>query len=438
MELSRYIINELKKKGANDVVISLSKTYTKQVRFSNNEINLNLSYNFESLNIFASLNQRIINTSLRELSKKAADLTIKKILINAKNLPKNEDYKGIANGKFNYPKIEDNYDKEIDNVNPVDIVEEAISLSVNNGALKCAGVLFATKSEDKLFTSNSITEEDKKTHYYFSIRSMNSKDASGHSNAVSSILSKLNYRNSAKESAEISKMSLNPKESPDGKFDVIFSPLAFAPLLKHTGDSASVYSIESGFSFLPKKLGEKVANTNVTLIDDGTYKNGSGTSKYDDEGHPRQRTTVVENGILKSFLHNTSTAIRYKTKSTGNAGLISPDPTNFILMPGDFTKDKMIENVKNGILITNIWYTRFNNYLTGEFSTIPRDGTFLIKNGKILYPINRLRVSDSLQRIYKNIIGLGKELKPIESWEAESPTILPYVLVKDVNITKPK
>ena len=438
MELPKYIINELKKKGADDVVISSSKSYTKQVRFSNNEINLNLSYSFDVFNIFASLKQRIISTSLRDLSKKAADLTIKKILASAKNLPKNEDYKGIANGKFKYPKIEDNYDKNIDNVNPIDIVEEAISLSINKGVLKCAGVLFATKSEDKIFTSNDIIGEDKKTHYYFSIRSMNSKDASGHSNAVSNVLSKLDYRNSAEESAEISKMSLNPKESPDGKFDVIFSPLAFAPLLKHTGDSASIYSIESGFSFFPKKLNERVANTNVNLIDDGTYRNGSGSSRYDDEGHPRQRTTVVENGILKSFLHNTSSAIRYKTKSTGNAGLISPDPTNFILMPGKLTKDDMIKNVKNGILITNIWYTRFNNYLTGEFSTIPRDGTFLIKNGEILYPINRLRVSDSLQRIYKNIIGLGKELKQIESWEAESPTVLPYVFVKDVNITKPK
>jgi PmbA protein len=107
-------------------------------------------------------------------------------------------------------------------------------------------------------------------------------------------------------------------------------------------------------------------------------------------------------------------------------------------MPGNSSKDKMIKSIKNGILITNVWYTRFNNYLTGEFSTIPRDGTFLIRNGKILHPINRLRVTDSLKRIYNNITELGKELKHIESWEAESPTILPYILVKDVNTTKPK
>ncbi len=438
MELQKYIITELKKKGADDVVVNLSNSYVRQVKFSNSEINLNLSYNFESLNIFAAIKQRIISTSLKELSKKAADLTIKKILINTKNLPKNEDYKGIFNGKHEYPEIEENYDNKIDDVNPVDIVEEAISISQNNGALKCAGILFVTKSDDKILTSNNAEGEDNKTHYYFSIRSMNSKEASGHSNCVSNMITKFDYKNSAKESAEISKMSLNPKEAPDGKFDVIFSPLAFAPLLKHTGDSASVYSIESGFSFFPKKLNERIANENVNLIDDGVYKNGSGSSKYDEEGCPRQRTVVVDKGILKSFLHNTSTAIRYKTKSTGNAGIISPEPTNFILMPGNSSKDKMIKSVKNGILITNVWYTRFNNYLTGEFSTIPRDGTFLIKNGEILYPINRLRVTDSLKKIYNNITELGNELKKIESWEAESPTVLPYILVKDVNITKPK
>ena len=160
MELQKYIVNKLKKNSADDVIISLSNNYTKQIKFSNNQINLNLSYKFESLNIFAAIKQRTISTSLRELSKKSADLTIKKIISNAKSLPKNPDYKGIANGKFKYPNIENNYDKKIDNVNPVDIVEEAISTSLNNGSKKCAGVLFVTKSEDKILTSNKIEQEE--------------------------------------------------------------------------------------------------------------------------------------------------------------------------------------------------------------------------------------------------------------------------------------
>ncbi len=438
MELQKYILNGLKAGGVDDVVVSLNKSNVKQIKFSNSEINLNLSYVFESLDIFASKRQRTISTSLRELSKKSADITIKRLLSIINKLPKNEDYKGIAKGDYEYQKINETFDPDIENVDAVSIVEDAISISKNGGALKCAGILFLTKSEESILTSNKIEASDKKTNYYFSIRSMNSNEASGHSNCVSNVISKLDYKNSAKESAEISKMSLNPKESPEGRFDVIFSPLAFAPLLKHTGDSASTYSIESGFSFFPNKIGERIANKNVTLIDDGTYRNGTGSSKYDEEGHPRQRTVVVEEGILKSFLHNTSSALKYKTESTGNAGIIAPVPTNFILMPGDYNKEDMIKSVKNGILITNIWYTRFNNYLTGEFSTIPRDGTFLIKNGEILHPINKLRVSDSLKNTYKNIACLGKDLKQIESWEAETPTVLPYVLVKNVNITKPR
>lgn len=438
MELLNYIIKELKEKGADDVITSLNESLVKQVRFANSEINLNLSYNFSTISIFAAIKNRTISTSLKELTKEAADLTIKKIINNVKNLPKNEEYKEIAKGKFKYPEIEELYDKKVDDVDAIDVIEDAISISKNNGALKCAGVFYITKSKDQILTSNNIENEEERTHYYFSIRSLNSKDASGHSTSSSNVISKLDYKSAVIESAEISKQSLNPKESPEGKFDVIFSPLAFAPLLVHTGNSASIYSLESGFSFFPKEINKEIASKIVTLIDDGTYKNGSGSGRYDDEGCPRQKTVVVENGILKSFLHNTSTAIKYKTKSTGNAGIISPEPTNFILLPGDLTKEKMIKNVDNGILITNIWYTRFNNYLTGEFSTIPRDGTFLIKNGEILNPIKGLRVTDKLSEMYKRVIGLGKDLKQIESWEAESPTVLPYVLVKDVGISKPK
>ena len=59
--------------------------------------------------------------------------------------------------------------------------------------------------------------------------------------------------------------------------------------------------------------------------------------------------------------------------------------------------------MKKGIYITNVWYTRFNNHATGDFSTIPRDGAFYVENGEIKHALKDVRISDNLLRMMKNI-----------------------------------
>ncbi|RLF79970.1 TldD/PmbA family protein, partial [Thermococci archaeon] len=78
----------------------------------------------------------------------------------------------------------------------------------------------------------------------------------------------------------------------------------------------------------------------------------------------------------------------------------------------------------------------FQNYVTGDFSTIPRDGAFLIENGEIVKPIRNIRVSDNFQHILENIATLGKDLYHVHWWEVTTPVFTPYVLVKNVEITK--
>ena len=136
-------------------------------------------------------------------------------------------------------------------------------------------------------------------------------------------------------------------------------------------------------------------------------------------------------------MHNTSTAARYKTKTTANAGLISPEPHNIIMKGGDATTDEIFRSVKKGVYITNVWYTRFQNHLTGDFSTIPRDGAFYIENGKIKHPLKDIRVSENIVQMLKNISLVGKDVTQVKSWEVDIPTFCPHVLVKNVQITKP-
>ena len=207
--------------------------------------------------------------------------------------------------------------------------------------------------------------------------------------------------------------------------------MAFASILDNIGEATSIFSVEAGMSFFKDELGKNLGN--FTLIDDGTLKNGVGSSPFDAEGHPTQRTEVIKDGVLKTYLHNTSSASRYKTDSTGNAGIISPSPTNLILEG----KEGNPFNIENGIYVTNVWYTRFQNYATGDFSTIPRDGMFLIKNGEVTKPIKNLRVSENILNMLKNIEIFGKDKEQITSWEADTPCNQAPLRIKDIRMTKP-
>ena len=89
--------------------------------------------------------------------------------------------------------------------------------------------------------------------------------------------------------------------------------------------------------------------------------------------------------------------------------------------------------------MTNIWYTRFQNYRTGDFSTIPRDGLFIIRNGELWQPVKGLRITDNLQRLLENITALSNKPETILWWgmDDQIPSTTPYVLVKDLNLTLP-
>ena len=95
--------------------------------------------------------------------------------------------------------------------------------------------------------------------------------------------------------------------------------------------------------------------------------------------------------------------------------------------------------MKKGLYLTNTWYTRFQNYAKGDFSTIPRDGIFLIEKGKIRHSLKDLRVSDNALSMLGKIAGISKERQHVHWWsEAEPPSLSPYVLIKDVHLTKSK
>jgi len=438
-EISSHVLNKLLKAGADDVIVSVSKQESSQIKYSNNLINTTKTWENIDLGIFMALKKKIVLTNIKEFSLSAADDVVNKLLKFVKSASPNSEYAGIAKGPFSYKEVENGYDKKIVSLGDksIDYVEKAINKALASGAKRTAGVFENSVTNVSLLTSNDVKTSDKGTHSYFSIRAFNDKYASCQKVGFSRMIDLLDVEKLAEEAALISKQSLNPKHGKFGKFDVVFEALPFANIIDNLGGAMSAFSVEAGLSCLKNMIGKQVANKKITVIDDGMLKNGFNSSRFDAEGTPTQRNTMVDKGILKTYLHNTSTAKRFNTKTTANAGLLSPEPTNLIVEKGDFSKQELFEQVKNGLYITNLWYTRFQNYNTGDFSTIPRDGIFMIKNGKIGQPIKGIRISENILNLLKNVAAVGKMPERVIGWEVETPVLTPAVLVKNVNVTRP-
>jgi PmbA protein len=427
-EIINYLKTELMKKGMDDVIVQFYETEGRQLKFVNNKIVKTGSELTSNIGIFAAKDKRIISTSLKDINKEKADELIRKIASMSNHIPQNEDYHGIAQGPFKY-NVKFDYDKKVMDIDESDIIEKAINKALENSK-RVAGIFEIWHLKSHLVTSGEAEVKENSSNLYFSIRAFNEKDESGHMTCCSNTLKKFEIEKTSERAAEIATLAKKPVEAKSGRFPVIFSQMAFAPLLNNTSEAASIYNVESGFSFL-NELNKKYGDFN--LQDDATLPTGFNSTSFDDEGVPTKKTDIFDKGILKSYLHNTSTAKKYMTETTANAGLIAPRSFNILF---DCKKGDVFD-VKEGIYITNVWYTRFQNYANGDFSTIPRDGAFLIKNGEIVQSLKGLRISDNMLNILKNIKYSNKKVIQIKSWEAEIPTFTPEVLVNNVNITKP-
>ena len=193
---------------------------------------------------------------------------------------------------------------------------------------------------------------------------------------------------------------------------VIFDPIVSRSIIEHIFEGANGDAIYRGASFFAGKLGEQIASTNVTVIDDGTMVGGFGSSPFDGEGVPTRRTVVVENGVLKSYLLNTYTARKLNMQTTGNASRgLAGNPGigagNFFLQPGTKSAEQILKDVKQGLYVTE--FLGFGvNMTTGDYS---RGASGLwIENGELTYPVEEITVAGNLKEMFKNITEIGNDL----------------------------
>ncbi|TMA15066.1 MAG: TldD/PmbA family protein, partial [Deltaproteobacteria bacterium] len=215
-------------------------------------------------------------------------------------------------------------------------------------------------------------------------------------------------RTAAKRAARM----LGARKPKSQRVPVVFDPQMAAGFIGGISTAVNGLLVHKKSSFLGALLGKQVASRNVTLIDDATLAHGIATRPFDGEGVASRRTAVVENGILRSFLYDATTARKAKAKSTSSASrawasLPSIGTSNFYLQAGAQKPEEIIKGVQNGLYVTAM-LGRGADPVTGDYSR-GANGIW-IENGELAYPVQEVTVSGNLLEMLKGIDAVGDDL----------------------------
>jgi TldD protein len=291
-------------------------------------------------------------------------------------------------------------------------------------------VFYGELSGEKMFTNS----EEKQIHWHPYILDMRclvtSKDQQG--NLLTGSQSKggsvgLEYFNKegntpediGRDAAIWAKEKLKAKAAPAGKYPALCENLLTGVLAHESfGHMTEGDFIASKASPLHNKIGEKLGTDKVSIIDEGILSTNEDLNgmylPYDDQGIETKKVILMENGILKSFLHTRTTARLLDSKSTGNARAVNfayppiPRMKNTYFMPGDLTEEEALEDLGTGIFA--IQSAGGQVELDGSFVFLASRG-YWIENGEKKYPLKDVTLSGNILDLLKNVKGATKDLE---------------------------
>jgi len=273
---------------------------------------------------------------------------------------------------------------------------------------------------------------------------MSGKNSTGYAQTGTRNLDEVDFSALAVVAAKKTLMSADPIKLAPGKYTTIFEPLAASEFFDYLGAYAFNGKLfEEGRSYLTGRLGQRVVDKRITMIDDPFDTRGF-AFQFDLEGVPKKKLILMDKGIVKSIVYDSLTASKAQKKSTGHALLapnpFGPVPLNIVVKGGKNSFNEMVSETKRGILVTRFHYTRIIEPHKLTFTGMTRDGTFFIENGQITRGIKNLRFTENIIECLNRLKGISKKCKlvaaePGYSGRFASGIITPAVAIHDFGFT---
>ncbi|MCD5383504.1 TldD/PmbA family protein, partial [candidate division WOR-3 bacterium] len=238
----------------------------------------------------------------------------------------------------------------------------------------------------------------------------------------------IDFEELAEIASEKAMLGKNPQEAKLEPYTVLLEEEAVGELLMFLawiGFGARTF--QEGRSFMAGKIGNLITGSNITIFDDVHHPQMSGLV-FDFEGVPKKRVPLIESGVAKGVVYDSFYANKEDKQSTGHALLCQesgPFPLNLVMEGGDASKSELLSSISEGILITRFWYTRIVDPDQTQVTGMTRDGTFLIKDGKIDQGLKNLRFTINILEAFKKVREISQERSMIgERFRCLAPSLL--------------
>lgn len=374
-------------------------------------------------------------------NKTATEETVLKAISFAKASKPDEDWHGFPSKKP-LATVENTYDNKVAQLNSEDLVKIASAMldaaeKKDKRVFPIEGGAGASYLSSAVANSNGVACFDQGTVIECSLAAIAQEGSE-----VTPVCFEFNAERSynidpewvGEETARLTVSALKAKKIETKSTNVIFTQFALQQLFYFTLINAvKADFVQRNQSAFKGKIGEKVASENVTIYDDGLFKGGLQTWRFDGEGVPQQKTAIIEKGILRNFIYDNYTAKKEEKESTGNAtraGYLSTpsiEATNFHILPGKKSPEDLVNEVTDGLIVSFLQGAHSSNPASGEFSVVATPA-WKIKDGKIAHATRGVMIAGNIFQVLKNVSALANNERKI------GQLVAPWILAENVKV----
>jgi PmbA protein len=354
----------------------------------------------------AAAANRVDDEGLRDLARRAGEA--------AEAAPEDPDLPPLAGGS-KLPDVEGN-DEETAALGPGDQARLAAEAIAGAGDTPIYGFFTSGTATVAVVTSAGFAGEQTSTDT-LALALAATDGVSGYAEQTSWAVRNVDPGAVAREAVELAGRTANADELAPGTYRAVLGPYAVGELLQYFAyDTFSGLALIEERSYLAGKLGERHFDERISIADDPLDPSGL-PKQFDFEGVPKQRVTLVENGVLRDAVWDSASAARAggSQRSTGHAPPPAfrrwgPLPFALSLGGGEAESvDELVELIGDGIYITRLHYLGIVEPRQGILTGMTRDGTFRIREGKLAEPLVNLRFTVSVPNLLADVPGLTRE-----------------------------
>ncbi|MDO8914514.1 MAG: TldD/PmbA family protein [Coriobacteriia bacterium] len=419
--------------SAEALVVASSSALT---RFANNRIHQNVAWTDAGVSIRAVIGGKVGVASTNRSGDEALTQCCAAAVEAARHAPEDPEFPGLpAPRDVTYA----------DRVSPGTVSYDAAARAEAAGAiveqsavrgLTAAGGVSVSEQSVAVANSLGVDVAMASTSARSTVLSMGPDEGNGWASFSGRDATELAASSLGDQAATLAQRSACPRDLAPGDYAVVLAPDAVADIVQFLGwYGGSAKSVEEGRSFLTGHAGERIMSDAITIIDDALAPWALGLT-FDFEGMPKTRVALVEGGVAGHPCTDSYWAARTGRANTGHAlpapNSFGPIPIDLAMEPGESTPDELIASVQRGVYVTRFHYVNIEDPLRATLTGMTRDGTFLIEDGRLTFPLRNLRFTQSAIDALSHVGGVSAERKMVGE---EGGALAPYLLLEKFAFT---